>query len=72
MKNLKKKKINIRQLISEQKNIGTTQDFKNNFISNSNFIYLYILYYAYIYLKYCFPRKNVIQRLEKSVNKKQL
>ena len=32
MKNLKKKKINIRQLISEQKNIGTTQDFKNNFI----------------------------------------
>ena len=32
MKNLKKKKINIRQLISEQKNIGTTQDFKNNFM----------------------------------------
>ena len=32
MKNLKKKKINIRQLISEQKNIGTTQDFKKNFI----------------------------------------
>lgn len=33
MKSLKKKKINIRQSISEQKKkIGTTQDSKNNFI----------------------------------------
>lgn len=32
MKSLKKKKINITQSISEQKKIGTTQDFKNNFI----------------------------------------